>query len=185
MAISALGTSNPAVLVIQTFYIGISLLGITRIFVLSHMLRQTPEERAFVRTHLPDLKPVHVRPLLSRGRWMELEVGHVLATQGVPIPYLYYLADGNAKVWVDDHEVGTCRDCFVGELTALSGAPATSTVIADGPCRVLAFDAVALRKLLNRKPDIKLALIAGFGQATKALLLMRNREAKQSKHAAQ
>ncbi len=176
VAISALHTANAAVLVIQLFYIAISILGITRLFVMSHMLRSTPEERVFVQTHLPDLKPEFVRPLLSRGEWIDVPSDYVFAQQGKPLDSLYFLQDGDAVVDVDGREVGRCRDCFIGELTVLTGQVASATVTARGPCRVLKFDAARLRRLMRRKPDIKLALMAGFSQATKELLLRRNRD---------
>lgn len=177
VAISALGTTSTAVLIMQLFYIIISLFGITRLFVVTHMLRSSPVERAFVRSHLPDLKPEYVRPLMKRGEWIDVESGHVFARQGQPLDHLYFLHDGDAAVDVDGRRVGSCRECFIGELTALTGQAASATVTAEGPCKVLAFDTRRLRRLLRRSPDIKLALMGGFSQATMALLVKRNRDA--------
>lgn len=177
VAFSTIAATNMAVLAIQVSYIAISLVGILRLFITSRMLRQTPEERAFILRHLPDLRREHVRTLLKRGRWIDVAAGETLARQGKPLDRLYYLAEGEASVIIDGRTVGRSGDCFIGELTFLTGEPATATVVTDGPARLLAFESGGLRALLKRKPDIKLALLAGFTSSTKALLMRRNRDA--------
>jgi hypothetical protein len=179
VAFSTIAAANMAVLAIQVSYIIISVVGILRLFMTSRMLQQTPEERAFILRHLPDLRREHVRALLKRGRWVDLSAGETLARQGAPLDQLYALTEGEASVTVDGKSVGTCSDCFIGELTFLTGEPATATVITAGPARLLVFESARLRALLKRKPDIKLALLAGFATSTKTLLIRRNHEALQ------
>ncbi|MBJ3764295.1 cyclic nucleotide-binding domain-containing protein [Maribius pontilimi] len=177
VAISAVAPPNPAVFFMQVFYIAISVLGISRIAVNAMMLRSTPEERAFIKAHLPDLRPEHVRPLLKLGTWRDIGADEVLTREGERVPQFYYLARGTARVVMGGKQVGTCDDCLIGELTLLTGLPATATVITNEPCRVLAFDARRLQALLRKRSEIKLAVIAGFADATKTLLMRRNREA--------
>jgi len=177
VAFSTLAAPNMAVLVIQVSYIAISLVGIARIFVTSRMLMQTAEERAFILNHLPDLRREDVRPLLRQGRWVDVPGGETLARQGIPLDRLLFLAEGEALVAMDGEEIGTCNDCFIGELTFITGEPGTATVVTSGPARLLVFEANKLRALMKRRPGIKLALVAGFATAAKTLLIRRNREA--------
>lgn len=175
--ISTLTSLNPAVIVIQASYILISIVGIARLFINSRMLRQTPEERAFILNHLPDLRREHVRSLLRRGEWTDVAPGTTLCTQGDALDRLYFLSEGHASVTIDGRHVGNCHDCFVGELSFMTGGPATATVVTSEPCRILVFRRAELQPLLARQMEIKLALIAGFSNATKTMLLRRNREA--------
>jgi CRP-like cAMP-binding protein len=177
IAFSLIGAYNPAVLTMQLFYIAISVVGIVRLFVMSRMLRVSEEERALIQAHLPDLPPQHARPLLRRGSWVDLAAGQVLAEEGRLLDRLIFLSAGRAVVTIGGRSVGTCENTFIGELTFLTGEPATATVVMDEPGRAFVFDSARLRGLVARVPEIKLALIAGFTGATKALLLRRNREA--------
>jgi len=177
VAFSTIEAPNASVLLIQVSYIVISLFGIGRRFVTTRMLRQTPEERAFITKHLPDLRREHVRALLQRGGWQDLPPGMTLCREGAALDRLYFLSEGEAIVKIEGGIVGRCHDCFIGELSFLTGDRATATVETAGPCRVLVFRKDLLAPLLKRQPDIRLALIAGFSSATKRTLVRRNREA--------
>ena len=185
VVISTVNAPNPGVVVIQVSYILISLVGIARIYVNSRMLRQTPEERAFITEHLPDLRREHVRPLLKRAEWQDFPEGEILCRQGEVLDRLFFLSQGEASVSIDGRIVGQCHDSFVGELSFLTGGPATATVITTTPARALVFRRDLLETLIGRQPDIKLALIAGFSNATKSTLLRRNQEALRAAQAAE
>ncbi|CUH22669.1 Cyclic nucleotide-binding domain protein [Jannaschia seosinensis] len=177
ISISLLGAFNPAVLTMQIFYIVISLAGIVRLFVVSHMLRVSEEERSLVHSFLPDLPRQYVRTFLRRGAWVDLEAGEVLAEEGRPLDRLLFLTSGRAKVVIDGNTAGLCHETIIGQLTFFTGEPATATVEMEGPGRAFVLQAAPLHRLLRRILAIKLALIAGFTEATKSILLLRNREA--------
>jgi len=185
VVISTINAPNPGVVVIQVSYILISFVGIARLYINSRMLRQTPEERAFITAHLPDLRREHVRSLLKRAEWQDLPAGETLCTQGQDLDRLFFLSEGEASVTIDGRPVGYCHDCFLGELSFLTDGPATATVVTTTPSRVLVFKRANLQPLIARQPDIKLALIAGFSNATKSTLLRRNQEALRTLSAAQ
>jgi CRP-like cAMP-binding protein len=177
VAISVIGAFNPAVLAIQLFYATISIIGILRIFLMSRMVGIDEADRAFIRDHVPDMPREHVRRFLKQGTWTDLAAGETLTREGVPPGRLIFLAEGQAEVTMGGRAVGICEDTFVGELTFLTGEPATATVVTTTPGRALVFDTDGLKRLVRRVPEIKLALIGAFSGAIKAKLLRRNREA--------
>jgi CRP-like cAMP-binding protein len=177
VAVSVIGAFNPAVLAIQLFYATISIVGMLRIFMMSRMVGIDEADRAFIRDHVPDMPREHVRRFLKAGTWTDLAEGETLTREGTPPGRLIYLAEGRAAVTIGGRAVGTCEDTFVGELTFLTGEPATATVVTTTPGRAFVFDSGRLRRLARQVPEIKLALIGGLSGATKAKLLQRNREA--------
>jgi CRP-like cAMP-binding protein len=161
----------------QACYILISVLGIARVFVNARMLRQTPEERDFISNHLPDLRREHVRSLLKRAEWKDVPAGVTLCKQDEKLDRFCFLSEGEAAVTIDDRFIGNSHDCFVGELSFMTDGPATATVVTTTPSRILVFERKDLEPLIKRQPEIKLALIAGFSNAAKSMLLRRNQEA--------
>jgi CRP-like cAMP-binding protein len=177
MIISTINAPNPAVVMMQACYILISLFGIARVFVMARMLRQTPEEREFISKHLPDLRREHVRPLLKRAKWKNVPAGVTLCKQDERLDSFCFLAEGEAAVSIDGRFIGNSHDCFVGGLSFMTDGPATATVVTSTPSRILVFERALLTPLIRRQPEIKLALIAGFSNAAKSMLLRRNQEA--------
>jgi len=177
MIISTINAPNPAVVIMQACYILISVLGIARVFVNARMLRQTPEERDFISNHLPDLRREHVRSLLKRAEWKDVPAGVTLCKQDEKLDRFCFLSEGEAAVTIDDRFIGNSHDCFVGELSFMTDGPATATVVTTTPSRILVFERKDLEPLIKRQPEIKLALIAGFSNAAKSMLLRRNQEA--------
>ena len=97
--------------------------------------------------------------LLDIGLWGKAEPGTVFTHQGRPVNHLIYLASGRADVMVDDKLVARCdAGAMIGEVTYLTGEPASATVRAADPVLCLRFDAATLRGFLSRNPDIRAIL---------------------------
>ena len=73
---------NMSSLLVQAFWIIISLVGIARVFLLTHLVRFSDEERAFAESKFPDLAPHLMRRFLNIGTWVDLEPwGHTDQTE--------------------------------------------------------------------------------------------------------
>ncbi len=111
---------------------------------------------------------VLVPPALSRqfidiGSWQDLSPGTELTRQDQSVEQLTYIAEGDVDVEVNGRLVASCSaGDFIGELGILSGRPATATTTTTTNVRGLVFERKALMRHLLRKPDLKLALQAGF-----------------------
>jgi hypothetical protein len=134
-------TFNLSAALIQVCWIAISLIGIARLAIVygrAAQIRFAERERRFLAAKLPTLSKPLARRLLGAGRWIDAGPGVVLAREGQPVLELVYLARGRAVVSHGGHAIGACLDdTYIGELTCLSGAPATATVTLDRPCPLL------------------------------------------------
>lgn len=157
--ISLAQSFNMASAVIQTCWIVISAIGIVRIFLLSRSIRFTEEERVFLDHKMPSV-PTHLaRRFLDSGVWCDLEAGAELTHEGMPVERLVYLADGEATVTADGRVVGQVgSDSLIGEITSVTGEPATASATLSRPSRCFCIDALQLRVLMRKHAPIQSAI---------------------------
>ncbi len=161
---------------IQVSWITISIIGISRLYLLSRRVRFNAEEAAFLQSKLPRLVKHEARRLLDIGHWANCEAGTVLIREGECVPYLVYLVAGEATVAMNGHVIAASpAGAFLGELTCLTGEPATATVTAAGPARCLMIEAAALRRLIANEDDIRQAIDETFAGDARDKLIMANR----------
>ncbi len=145
--------------IIQVAWITISLVGITRMAFVNLRLRFTDDERTFVEDMLKGLPLAQARSLLDTGFWVGAERGSVLTVQGKPVDHLCYMASGKAEVLVDGKLVAQCgTGAMIGEVTYLTGEPASATVRTAETMRCLRFQAAHLREFLSKNPEIRAVL---------------------------
>jgi len=125
--------------------------------------------------HFPRLAPSRMRRLLRCGFWEDLPEGAQLTRAGAPVPALWFVHEGGARVLVDGVVVGRCQPgSFVGEMTVATGEPAFADVALDRPTTVWRIDATRLRELAARDPEIGHALEAAFFRTVRQRLADSN-----------
>ncbi|WP_306117872.1 MULTISPECIES: cyclic nucleotide-binding domain-containing protein [unclassified Roseitalea] len=167
---------NLASAVIQCFFITISLLGLTRRFILDRRVRFSADEKALLASKFADLPRHAARRLFDAGHWIDVEPGSVLATEDQPVANLLYLKQGRADVISGGKRIGECLPgTFIGEVTALTGTPATATVVAATAATVFAIDADRLRRLTGRDRELRNVVGQAFAADMRAKLHLSNR----------
>jgi hypothetical protein len=129
----------------------------------SRRIRFSDEEFLFCQNALVLVPPFLSRQFIDAGKWMDIAAGTVLTLQDEPVEQLTYIAEGLVEVSVNGRLVAECSEGdFIGELGILSGRPATATTTATTDLRALVFTRDILIRHLQRHPDLKIALHAGF-----------------------
>jgi hypothetical protein len=128
--------------------------------------RHADEHEALLATTLlPGLSGRGVRRLMKLARWRTVEAETTLLTEGQQVGELLFVADGAARIERQGGLVAICsRGDFVGEMSFVSGDPATATVVADRPMRVASFDAPTLKARLAEDRELRHALEASFNR---------------------
>lgn len=138
--------------------------------------RFTDREQGFVARHLPGLSKGEARALIDRGEWVRLEDGACLAVEGEPVDHLSYISDGRAEVRVSGARVSDCgAGDFIGEMTALTGMPATATVVARGPVTLWRIAAEDLRAVTGRQDAVSREIEAAFSRNYRDKIVAMNR----------
>jgi hypothetical protein len=141
----------------------------------NHMARFSPDELAFYEIVVPTLEPSEARRLLKAGRWLEAAAGTVLSREGEVVRDLVFLVAGEVDITVAGQPVGHCgAGSFVGEISASTGGPATATSLARTPIRYLAFERVALMKMLQTSREIGQAVELAFRHGLRDKLIRTN-----------
>jgi CRP-like cAMP-binding protein len=110
---------------------------------------------------LPPAERVH---LLGLGTEVRFDEGDVLLREGDAGTHVFLLVSGFAKVTatVENGEISLlavrAAGDLVGEMAALTGAPRSATVTACGPLTARVAQGAELRRLLERRPAISMAL---------------------------
>lgn len=124
----------------------------------------TPDEERVWAEAFPSLDRLLVRRILRRGEWRPVAPGDELVREGEVPARLSVLARGAADVTLNGKAVARLREGqFVGELAYLTGEPATATVVAVRPSRVLAWRREDLQRWLGDQPQLRSVLYAAIG----------------------
>ena len=165
VAISLIEAFNLSSLLIQVSWITISIVGLTRMYLINRSLGFTSEELAFHEDALPLLTRRDLRRFLDQGQWDNLAAGSILTRQNDPVVDLLYVIRGQADVFRQDTKIARiAAGNFVGEMTCLHGGPATATVVSTEPMRVFRVSAERLRAFLPKHTEIYDKLERSFAE---------------------
>jgi len=141
-------TFNLSATIIQVTWIVISVICMIRLYIVKNLIRFDAKELVFIKTKLPGLANDQAKKFLKLGNWKSGYTGETLIWQGKPVGSLCYLARGKAEVYIDGQISAVCeKGDFMGEITYLSGAPATATVVLSAPSTYFCIEVDIVRKL--------------------------------------
>jgi CRP-like cAMP-binding protein len=164
---------NGSVALMQGTWVVLSVVGLTRLYLRARKLRFTDEESDFISRRFSHLGKLDARHLLDHGTWSDVPPDVDLTTEGQSVSHLRYIASGSALVLSNGQRVNTLDDgAFIGEITCLTGEPATGTVRTESPCRVLSFEAQGLRKLCQKDDVIRVAVERTLAGTIKQKLIL-------------
>ena len=110
------------------------------------------------------LKPREVYKLFKLAQWRRVSRGEVLVQQGATLDSLLLINKGAASVHVKEDTVAQLGEGhFVGEMSYITGAKTSATVLADNDLEYLEWTTSQLEPLLVKNPDLRVALNAIIG----------------------
>lgn len=123
------------------------------------------EEQELFEVVFNKFTPVEFMKLLRLGHWHSAEPGEVIAEQGRELEDLKLISNGEVAVMKNEVEVDRSRDgALIGEMSFISGGPATATVRCERRTRYLSWEKEDLRKLLRRNPTMDIAMTSVFSK---------------------
>ena len=117
-------------------------------------LRLPEADRELLRSVFTGLDDVQIARLLVAGEFCDLADGMALAEES-GAQRLFFICAGRVRVTIARRHVSHLeRGTFVGEVAFLTERPATATVIAEGPVRVLAFERGKLSQFFDMEAEV-------------------------------
>ena len=121
------------------------------------------DEHLLVETVMPTLEGSLRARMLKAARWQTREPGEVLVEEGEDAPQLVFIARGAASVEKGGVLVGVCGPGdFLGEMSFLTGKPASATVRVANEVRCCVYDPGKLKLMARKSPAIRAALEHSF-----------------------
>lgn len=121
------------------------------------------EERAlFQRFHT--LNPGQFRKIMNCAERVRYDATTVIATEGLQPERLFFLVKGPAIVLKNGKRISIGGGEFIGEISFISGSNATASVAVEPGASVIEWRVDKLRKLFERKPALRNAMLALFNQ---------------------
>ena len=117
------------------------------------------DQRHFVSSMPPGVERRSLKNLLELSTVREVPAGATLTTAGEAVTELIFVTKGVAVIERDGTTVAACGvGDYVGEMSFLTGRPASATAKAFKPMRVLAFDQLKLKAAMDSDAGIRRAM---------------------------
>lgn len=135
-----------------------------------------PEEQQHFADNMPaDTDRAALKRLLDLSDLERLAPEAVLTSEGDAVTKLVYLADGIVKIEHGGRVVAICGPGdYVGELSFLSGKPASATAIVVKPVRALTFDQGRLADAIKSDGQLRRTLEAALNKNLAGKLVRSN-----------
>jgi CRP/FNR family transcriptional regulator, cyclic AMP receptor protein len=116
-----------------------------------------------------------LRAVARLGTSLDVGDGEILIRQGKPGSEFFLLIDGRVSCLVDERPVATLTSGdFFGEMALIDNGPRHATVLADGPTRLVVFDAREFSRLLDASPSIARKLLKAFAVRWRSVASVRD-----------
>ncbi|PLS68567.1 MAG: hypothetical protein CV045_07185 [Cyanobacteria bacterium M5B4] len=123
------------------------------------------------------------KKLLRLARWQNLNAFHDITKEGEDIDSVVLIFNGLVSVQKAGLEVAQLKDGnIIGEMSFLQGGAATATTRTLVPTRVLRWKKDDLRALLDRNPNMGLAMQSVFNTELIYKLVKKDYERRLEKH---
>lgn len=172
-ALASPGNTGTAIWAILLMLVSLSLL--VRYVLAEQSAKFSDEENALRDTFMPDLNRAAARHLMDRGNWINGKAGETLINEDEAISHLFYLSTGSADVMLKGKSIARCiAGQLIGDVTALSGEPASGTVKLSEDSRFWCISAPQLRQYLTLHPNVRAAIERQINAALDSKLRQAN-----------
>lgn len=139
--------------------------------------RLSDDDEYFIATALNNAHRSKARKLLAIGEWRLEPVGARLTEEGELPQYLTFVADGTVYIERQGKMIAACsRGDFLGEISFMTGEPASADAVVAKPARCLRFERHALLRIIEADHDIRHALESSFNRNLIDKLIKSNDE---------
>lgn len=166
---------DPVSVLWETIFVLVNIGQLLIIWYYEYHHRFAEEEQHFAENMPEGVDRSAIKRLLDLSDLERYEAGAVLTTEGEPVQRLMYLADGIVKIEHGDRVVAICGPGdYIGELSFLSGKPASATATVAKPARILVFDQTRLNTAIEADPQLRRTLESALNRNLAGKLVRSN-----------
>lgn len=154
---------DPIIVFWEVIFVSVNVVQLLILWYYAKRHRFSHDEQRFASIMPTSIDRRTIRRLLRLARLRQATEGQQLTHEGQPVAELIFIADGVMQIEQGGRIVAVCGPGdFVGEMSFVTGAPASATAIAARPLRYLAFDQLRLRAAIEADGDLRQALDASL-----------------------
>ena len=171
---------DPVSVLWQSLLIGVNVVQLAILWAERFRARLSDDEEFFIATVIPTVHRSKARKLIRTGHVITVEAGERLTTDGVLVPKLMFVVEGVVRIDKHGQQVATCsRGDFLGEMSVVTGEPASADAFAATAVRYLAFSREPLQRVLSADTELRHALESSFNRNLIGKLVKTNSRLKQ------
>lgn len=156
---------DPIVVFWEVIFVAVNVGQLVILWYYARRHRFAEHERHFAESMPSSVERRTIRRLLKLAQQRQAEPGQQLTTEGAAVGELMFIAEGVAQIERGGRIVAVCGPGdFLGEMSFVTGAPASATAVVVKPLRYLAFDQARLRAALAADSELKQAMDASFNR---------------------
>lgn len=150
---------DPVSVLWETVFVVVNVIQLLIIWYYEYHHRFDEEHQHFA-DNMPDsVDRSAIKRLLDLSDLRRLAPGDKLTSEGQPVTELVYIADGIVKIEHGDRVVAICGPGdYIGELSFLSGNPASASAVVVKPTRALVFDQAQLNASIAADAQLRRTL---------------------------
>lgn len=166
---------DPVSVLWETIFVLVNIGQLLLIWYYERHHRFTEDHRHFVDSMPVSVERRALKRLLAFATIREVAVDETLVREGEVVKDLMYVATGMARIESAGRMIAACGPGdYLGEMSFLTGEPATATVTASRPMRVLSFDQQRLHAAVESDATIRRAMEAGLNRNLVGKLVRAN-----------
>jgi CRP-like cAMP-binding protein len=140
-------------------FTAINLYQITRIYMERRPVVLSADEQKLYDLGFRSLRPREFVSLSLVGEWKDAKAGDRVVTEGEPVSDLCVAISGSADVHRQGERIGQLAPGhIIGTALALTGDPSPVAVTFSEPARYMRWSLANLRRFVDRRPDLRVAL---------------------------
>jgi hypothetical protein len=140
-------------------FTAINLYQIARIYHERRPVVLSADEQKLYDLGFRSLRPREFVALSLVGEWKSAEAGERIVIEGQPVSDVCISITGSADVRKQGARIGALRPGhIIGTALALTGEPSPVEVVFAEPARYMRWSLVSLRKFMDKRPELRVAL---------------------------
>lgn len=166
---------DPVSVLWETIFVLVNIVQLFLIWYYEHHHRFSDEHQHFAQNMPSGVDRSAIKQLLDLSRPVRYAPEDVLTTDGQKVGNLVYIAEGIVKVEHDGRVVAICGPGdYIGELSFLSGKPATATAIVVKPTTALVFEQAKLSAAVAANAQLRRTLESALNMNLAGKLVRSN-----------
>ena len=166
---------DPVSVLWEAIFVLVNVIQLAIIWYYEYHHRFSEEQQHFADNIPGDVDRSALKRLLDLSDLKRYAVDDVLTREGETVTRLVYLADGIVKIEHGGRVVAICGPGdYIGELSYLSGNPASATAIVVKPVRVLSFEQAKLAAAMKGDTQLRRTLESALNRTLAGTLVRAN-----------